>query len=304
MQELGITDFLSIEERLQWKLNAGSYRADDAVDVQDALTRIKGLSENLFVYNTMMNRAMDERRVVLTQTQILNTQNMQYEKQITQLRLQLAQIGTQALEASNSKGMTTESVTANHTDQVPICCKMESPTAGPAAGTKEPAAKLFLRINFGDSACGADEFPYSWLQNENKKDKTGAQTKGVLCPNCSAVFIDKGAGVKDCGIQSHLTKFKCPRLKHLRPGPDDEHKPKQKKRKKSADAAEAEPVVHVDDESVDGELRDLVVRVTSSAVTCDSGDNSDGGGAVIHTISDSAASSVQNIDAVSAVPLP
>lgn len=273
---------------MQWNLSSGAYPQSLRSEIEEAILRIKTLSYSLAEYSGLIGRSMDERRQILSQTQSLHAQIMQYKAANYQLRRQLNQIGVLAVEAAQSS--VTDATGQESAEPAPQ--NSGSRSESPAAGNQQ-SEKLFLRIHFEDGAVGPEDFPYSWLKTGVKKDKQGNGAKAVLCPNCEAVFIDKGIGVKDCGIQSHLTKFKCPRLKHLRPESGTENQPAKKKRKQSPIATE-EPEIRVDDEvSVNDELQDLVQQIGQKE---DSSNNSSNA----HTPEPSDnASSVHNIAAVS-----
>ena len=256
------TDFLPIEEKIEWNLNAGAYEPAVAAQMRDVVARMKSMSESLSMYSAMVHRAMDERKLVLSQTQMLHAQIIQHKEQNFQLRRQLHAIGLCAINAATGADVTATAAP----DPVP-------PVSG--SSTASPAGqKLYLRIHYGDGVCPDDHFPYTALSRGVKKDKCGKEQTGVACPNCGAVFMDRIPGKGD-GLQWHLSKFKCPKLKHLRPVLDSDEtagdaagsgqqQPKKKKKKSQPQQQQQQQEELAQaTASIENELDDLDVQISS-----------------------------------------
>lgn len=232
-------DFLPIEEKVAWNLSAGMYDPAVAGQMRQLISRMNQMSESLSMYNMMVHRAMDERKLVLSQTQMLHAQIIRLKEENYQLRSQMGGIGIQALQAAD--------MTATP-DPVP------EPDSDRGQTGQADQSKLYVKIHFGDDACPPDHIRYSELRRGVKRDKCGNESQSVSCPNCDAVFVDRNGG-KDCALRDHLIKFKCPKLKHLRPA-DQQTAPGPKKKKKQQDE-------EVGQGSISDELDDLEVQVSS-----------------------------------------
>lgn len=227
---------------MEWNLNAGVYEPAVAAEMRQLISRMNQMSESLSMYNMMVHRAMDERKLVLTQTQMLHAQIIRLKEENYQLRSQLRGIGIQALDAAD--------ITATGPDPL----QQESDRSSNGQGDQ---SKLYVKIHFGDDACPADHIRYSELRRGVKRDKCGNESQSVTCPNCETEFVDRNGG-KDCALRDHLIKFKCPKLKHLRPV-DQQSVTGQKKKNKKQQQRNLE----TGSGSIADELDDLEVQVSS-----------------------------------------
>lgn len=223
------TDFLPIEEKVEWNLNASHYEPAVDQEMRQLVNRIKSMNDTITAYNVMIHRSMDERKLIMSQTQELHAQIIKYKEQNFLLKRQLQAIGIAALSA----------IEAGYK------------TNGDSATPSPVGDKLYLRVHYGDSVCPADSIRYTDLsRGSKKKDKNGNEWDSVMCPNCDAEYIDKNKG-KECGVRDHLAKFKCPKLKHLRPVDVDDSRKKaadpdaagpKKKKQKKVPAPQPDPV--------------------------------------------------------------
>lgn len=243
-------------------MNAGKYPEPIASDMRQAAERIRFLNETLRNMSAMVNRAMDERKVILNQTQQLHIQLLHYRKREFQMRQYLHQIGILSLSASQSE----------------FAADNSSGQTATTSTTSESQSNLILSIHTGAGVCPAGSIRWEDLRRVVKKDRNGTDSECVICPNCEASFLDRKAG-KECGLREHLTKLKCPKLKHLRPDAGDgdtgTRKSDQKrtgesdvpigkeKKKKTTAVTQKKRAETATSSSIAHELDDLVVHVTT-----------------------------------------
>jgi hypothetical protein len=253
---------IQIEDVISLNLQAGIYPEPIASHMRQAIIRIQQLSDLIRTNNALVTRAMDERTEVLSQTQQLHLQLMQCRKREFELRQKMHYIGAQALGAAQTEFVSDSSGHQNQTT---------SATSATASAGNGPI--LIHGIHFGDGAGPSGTIRYADLRRVAKKDKTGAEAQFVVCPNCEATFVDRKSG-KECGLREHLIKFKCQKLKHMRPESEtqkraadaDETKENEKKKKVKKTAASPNQTGNGNKtpaENIDNELDDLVVQVTT-----------------------------------------
>ena len=239
-------DFLFIEEKLAWKLV--THQPVLGTEIQDLINRANTLKESVNAFSRMVHNSMEERKLIMDQLNMLQRQNADFR---------------QRLEESGSKlKLLANQITSN------LQPDSNAGNQNPQNQNHQPIQQnLYRRIHFGRGPCPPNFIPIQSVKRSTAYDKNGQEIRTLVCPNCDAEFTDRRGDGRDSGLRTHLSKFKCRRLRHLKPASEfeDQNKEPKKKKKKSNEKAGAPAVIVTQSSATDSRPDDAVQPNDSNA---------------------------------------